>query len=1023
MTLHLSMLTAATKKLVYTLFLVWSALSAASQQSREYSFKHLSLSQGLASNITYSIVQDAEGYIWIATNNGLQRYDGNSFITFRHDPKNPASVPSDEIRKLFLDRKNRLWVITNDNKAGIFDTKKFQCRTVSWNRAFDIATITVQELHDGSIISQDPPRNTYLFDEKNFVFRPDSSLLPLLKGWPYKQIFWDEKIKKYWIGSDTGLILYNPAKRTFSYRNHNVENDPVIRAFENVTYIFNPRTDAKGNFIMQSWRPGTGAPIVYKFDRSKQVARQYHLSHHLPITYHEIFGLLQQRNGRLWIHGLPFVAEWVDDDQVFRGISNAYTHEQSIKFDYAYQMYEDREGSIWIATDNGVFVFNPDRQIFNTYGLVRPGEKPKDAPVHCIAETSDGRIYVGVWGTGLFCYDQNFEPIELPPGMNPKGKTISPWDMTVHPVTDQLWITQQGGLISVWDHRKNSFTEYAPEIFAGATIRQIDDDTTGNLWFGTQKGKLIKWDFKKSGGDPAKGYELVFETGLITKVHYDYQGFIWVASEGRGVYKIDARTHQLVKHFAVDGKEGEKLFGFVPTDMTYYNDSTLVIAAGYVNILNKNRNTITYLSTADGLPANSAVSIQKDQGGIIWAGMKNGICRINLKTKSVTYYDRRSGLPYDKFSWAAVQHLKDGRIVFGNDHNFVVLDPKKFIENNIPPKPYITGFKLAGKDLLLDSLLSGEQVVLQHNNTSIAINFSALSYLQQRKLHFYYKLDGIDKDWVHVDQPTEVIYNYLPPGGYVFLVKSQNSDGMPNPDIASLRIEVRPPFWRTWWFYSLVALIVALVLYIVDRERMKRLRSLQHVRTQIAGSLHEEINTALSNINVLSEIAKIKADRDVAQSKEFIDQISTRSRYMMESMDDILWSIHPENDSMKQTLHRIRELSENLHSAHAVDIDLIVDHKLYSLELDMRLRHNLYFYYKEAIQFLLTNYDCSQVFVNFNLRGQVLAMEIISEGSSEVNVAAAFQKQVQKRVEEMQGELDTAADAKTFSAVLTVRLA
>ena len=148
------------------------------------------------------------------------------------------------------------------------------------------------------------------------------------------------------------------------------------------------------------------------------------------------------------------------------------------------------------------------------------------------------------------------------------------------------------------------------ESFKGSTIRQITEDTSGNMWFGTQGGRLIKWDYKKSGGNPKKGYELVYQTGVIRKVHFDYQGFIWVGTAQNGLLKINVRNYKLVKAFTSEGPEGERLFTNAIKDITYYNDTTLLVAAGCLNIVNKKTNQVAFIGTKDGLPSNTLESLR-----------------------------------------------------------------------------------------------------------------------------------------------------------------------------------------------------------------------------------------------------------------------------------------------------------------------------------------------------------------------------------------------------------------------------
>lgn len=1010
------------RKLFFSLLLVFSFLDAISQQSKQYSFKHFSVTNGLSSNSVDRVVQDKDGYIWMATSNGLQRYDGSSFITLKSSAGNPSSVPSNHIVLLYQDSKKNMWLMGDNNRIGIFDTRKFVFKDVpitGQERNLHIVQ-GFSELHNGdlALLKDDGVHLKYDSSEKKFVQAPD--LLPTPPGWKKTWVFWDRAISKYWITCDSGLVQYDPISRHMNYRGHNKDNDPVIRAFENQLKPERVFVDARGNVIFLHWAYHAGGPTIFKYNR--KFARAETLYTHHP-GYHEIGYFAQQKNGRLWIYGLPFFAEWQEHNGVstFLHVPNEYKHEHSIKFDYMHDVFEDRENNLWLATDNGVFLFNPDAQIFSTFNIVRPdGKPPFDAAVQAMEELKDGRIFVGCWGSGgLTCYDQQFNPLPLPSAF-PKGE-ISIWDMATNAKTGDLWLTLQAGSIVVFDPKKNRFQKATPEVFGGSTIRQVDEDTSGNMWFGTQNGRVVKWDHKKANNDPSKGYELVLATGLVHKIHYDYQGFIWVATLDHGLIKLDAKTNKVVRIFSTKSKEGERLFMDSPRDMTYYNDSTLIVAAGCINIINTRTNKVSFYTTEDGLPSHTTESVEKDGSGIVWIGMTNGICRLNLERRILSFYDRRDGIVYDKFVLAGVKELSDGRLVFFTDHNFLLLDPKKFGQEYMPPKTYITAFKLGGKSLFIDSILKHNKAVLKYNNTSIAISFSALSYLQQQKVHYYYMLEGVDEDWIRTDRPVEVVYNYLQPDNYIFKVKSENADGIINPEITELAIVVRPPVWKTWWFYSLIALLIIGILYLLDKERMKRRRSLQQVRSQIARNLTTEVSTTLNNINVLSEIAKIKADKNIEQSKEFIDQISDKSRYMIEAMDDTLWSIDPRNDSMKQTILRIKELTEGLRADDGVELDLIVDNKVQTLELDMKVRHELYFFYKEAMHFLITSLECKQAFVNINRVRSKLMFEILAECSQmPEDSEALFRNELLKRINALPCTIDIIAENHSFSVMLYV---
>jgi signal transduction histidine kinase len=236
-----------------------------------------------------------------------------------------------------------------------------------------------------------------------------------------------------------------------------------------------------------------------------------------------------------------------------------------------------------------------------------------------------------------------------------------------------------------------------------------------------------------------------------------------------------------------------------------------------------------------------------------------------------------------------------------------------------------------------------------------------------------------------------------------------------------LAITISPPFWRTWWFYGFIILLIIAVLYWIDRERVKRLLGLQAVRTQIAGNLHEEINTTLNNINLLSEMAKIKADKDIDRSKEYIAQISEKSHNMIIAMDDILWSIHPENDNMEKTLLRMTEFTDALKNRKQVNFETAVDEKIKSLQLDMKSRHEFFLIFKDALRSMAGYSNGTRILINIDLLRPKLSMKIQDNGSYD-DPASVFSDNCMlnmiKRAEQINAVLDIQTDRKGVSVIL-----
>jgi len=961
--------------------------------------------------------------MWFGTINGLQRFDGNKFLNFKSIPDDSSTIPTNNLRGLFYDRNKRLWLIGSNNIVGLFNTTRFLFKATPLQGAGKEKIYRPKHLFeapDGKLILFEEKGNIYRFDEKTAQFVQENSLLSLPPNWKLNRITWDQLSRKYWIATDSGLVVYNPASKRLSYRGHNVEQDPVIKRFENETGILNIVTLPHNGIAFYAQKTAAALPLLYYYNRSTNVATVSAPAKELDLNYYEIHGILRQKSGNIWLHGVYMFTQWLPDQQLFMPLPNSYQGEQSIKFNYANYSFEDRENNIWIATDNGLFLFNPNAQVFNSFSLIRPDEKDiveRGVLSMSIQQTRNGNIWAGTWGRGLFYFDRHFSPIAVPAPLRALQKNITVWDIHEHLPTGKLWFTleNQGNNAMVYDPKKQTVEWVNNTIFGTEPIRQMAEDKEGNIWFGTQGGYLVKWDQQQAKGDVNKGYTLVARTGNIRKLYVDWQGTVWAVTNSAGLLKVDPKRNVVLKNYVEDAPKGQALSTNELCDVLQYDDSTLIVAAGTVDLINLKTDKVTHITTANGLPSNTAVSILKDKRGILWFGMTSGLCRVNLEKKIFIPYDRRDGIPYDNFEPNRALALTDGRLVFGTDQNLVSFDPLKAVQSEQPSKPVLTSFRLGNKPLLIDSILQAEEVNLQYNSSSIYIEFSNLHFFRQKKLRYYYMLEGLDKEWILADGGNHAQYNYIPPGSYTFLVKSVNEDGISSTETASLRIEVKPPFWKTGLFYALLTLLGLLVLFLIDRSRLRRLRAVQQMRSQIAGDLHKDIHVTLSDINVLSAMAKIKVDKDINRSKDYIDTISTKSRDMMESMEDILWTLEPENDSMEKMLLRIKEYTDGFKNTHNIAIAFKTNKSVDALALDMRCRHEFLLFYKHALAYMIEQVNCSHIHITLEYNKGKLTLKLqadcLNEGTEKKIVSASWQE-MHKRAEALNASLDITTNKK-----------
>ncbi len=1008
------------------LLLLLVAVYGSGQPPEQYAYTHYRLSDGLASNVVNNIVQDERGFLWLATNNGLQRFDGNKFITFNSDEGDASGLPSDEITQVYFDKKHNLWVATADNKVGIFNTHSFRYTEVpirQWSR---------EKVHlDKLFIETDDNRLLLLFRKTKKLFQYDtythayipSTYFPFVNNWSINYILPDKLRQRFIFSTDSGLVVYNPKSRIADYGDHNPEKDPLIEQYKSERFINPLYMDAFHRLFVEQWPPNSTHPFLLLFNFNTGEQKKYDLQKEYGLSYHQIKGFLQQRSGKLWIYGLPFLAEYTSGAEPFYFVKKDYNKEKEPRFNLVYSMYEDRQHNIWVCSDNGIYLFNPDAQLFHNYTLTTPKRFTVEGLSQSAFQWPNGELWIGYRDLGIFRFDYRMRPLPLPASLVPLQEGKSVWDMHLHSRTGKLWIALQGGKLIVYDTVTKQAQLLAPEPMAQRAITQITEDRQGNLWLGTQGGNLVKWDYAATGKNTAAGFSLVKKTGLIDKLFTDNRGYVWVGTEGEGLLKIDPATNQVVGQINENNPPNYNLWNNNPKDILQYNDSLLVVASGALNIINLNTLRVQQISHYDGLPSNTVRSVAKDASGMLWLGTSNGLCRTDIAKYSFTNYDQSDGLMNEGFNVAGAHNLSSDRLLFMTAESFLIFDPSFIRRKDSFNIPFITDFKLMNHSLPVDSLLQLKRINLNYNGTNMIIEFSALNYSILTKLDYYYQLQNFDTTWIKSDNRRQAIYTYLPPGDYHFKVKTKNVEGTSSPEITYFHIKVSPPFWKTWWFYSAILACIILVLYLLDRERMKRLATLHNVRLSIASQLHQDVSSTLNNINMLSQIAKLKAEKDIVRSKELIDEISGKSYDMMVSMDEILWSIDPNNDTMEKTLLRIFEFAGTLETTYGASIDIVVHEKVKELRLDMKVRHDFFIVCKEALQYLARYSSNKNIMVDIELVWSKIVVKILSVGSETEEGSLQMQELRKNLIEQataMQAQLNFEMGKRDTSIILTI---
>lgn len=979
--------------LIYGLFISSGLLG----QESPYLFTPLDVKEGLAPVQVHTVQQDQQGFIWIGGNNSLQRYDGHRFLNF-YIGKN-REIPGGVLRGMAMDSTGRLWLLTGANNLGYLRTTDltYHAVKISTPPGCENSYAALQVNRRGGVILIYVGKTIATYNEAvNEVSVRYNEYTPP-KGWEPWHV-WQDEYDNYWTSTLHGLLKYNTRKKLMSYWGHNDENDPVIARFGSLPYkgmIF-----SRKNIIWLSFDKFDSVLEIFSMDTQSGEVKEWHqeLLRATQGKVNYIWGCMPYPDGSHWMNGPDVFAEVDYKNNRIRVIEPEVSGAFSIRYKSVNNHFMDREGTIWVCTSEGLFRFNPSSQLFRSVPLKRPGdEKPHPLEVTSILSTQQGEVVVATWGEGSFFYNQQVEPIES--RFFPLEKTGPPLlvNTQYQRKNGDIWqaVTNFQVMIHSFGSRRSELRSPYPE--EPSTVRSITEDKEGNMWLGTAKGQLFKWE------ESTNRFKLVQRfKRMVSRLMVDHRNQLWACTDDDGVYCLDTKTGKTIHYYTEQEKLGKGLLINGASDILEWDDSTIVIASNGLNLLNTRTGKFTYLDEGA-----SIYSLILDKQNRLWYTTRNAIaCRMKGGNEQLISFDAKDGIASFDFEHASVSCLDNGLILVGTSTQMIKFDPEKVLQPLFSAsQAMVAEIVVDGKRVNVDSILKVAQIVVPHRNNSLIFRLTTNEYQNIRLM--FYKIEGVDEDWRIVPADGEIDLSYLPAGKYVFHYANANPQFKAG-DSRQITIHLKGPFYKTWWFYSLLVLLTGGVLFGLDRERARRKEKVQAMRSNIASNLHQEVNSALHHINILSEMARLKANQEPEKTNELIEQIQDKSRQMITGMEDMLWAIDPKNDSMEKTMERIREFTENKMNSHALPILFTVDERIKQMNLPMDSRHKLFLLVKKSVEALL-ELDLVKIRIQIGLdKGALLGVlecQLAPTQPAEDQIRTQ-QEKIQRWVEGIQGQLE-----------------
>jgi ligand-binding sensor domain-containing protein/signal transduction histidine kinase len=917
-----------------------------------------SSADGLAADHVDCIVSDSRGFLWFCTPEGLSRFDGNHFVSYGVK----EGLPHQSISAVLETRSGEHWIgtarglarINSGANAAPFSSYRLGPEGKQ-NFITDLLEARSGEIWCTTAAGLFEWRDPRTFRRKELpIFAPVITALAEGTG------------GDLWAGTQGEVFFVgaNGAVRVFTVK------DGLPGQWVEALLL-----DSKGRMwaairggLALITRRGAGDWSVEKIYRQES-----------GLAHWDVKALLEASDGTLWVgtaYGISLLRLNESEPSVFQNLTRA----QGLSDQQINAFAEDQAGNIWAGTE-GAGVMRIAHLGFTTY---RESDGLDTDRVMSVFEDRAGALVAVTAGPGghwVNLFDgARFRRLAL---QEFRQHTTWGWNQVLlQNRSGEWWAATKQGLCRYEAAKasdlngKNPRTCYSRD----SIFFRVFEDSKGGVWASAQSqggDRILRWnpDTNKIVDLPAPRIPGQRPDGLVSAFAEDGQGNIWMGLTKGGVYRYNGHQFQLFQ--AKDGLPPGPIWALLADERGLWVGSN---GGGLGRIVNTadERPRIEVFNTDRGLASNAVQCLVEDRQGRVYVGTGKGVDRLDPKTGHIRHFSSADGLAHGELK-SAVRD-RSGSLWFATTQGVSRLTTTED-RPAVVPRVLITDLQIAGAPYPISQLgeVRVSDLELKPSQNQLRVDFVGVNYQPGETIRYSYKLESADSGWSPPRNQQTVNYAALSGGKYRFLVKTITSEGLESAVPAEIDFTVLPPLWRRWWFESMaVALGIGLV-FSAHRYRLAQMLNLERMRTAIATDLHDDIGSSLSQIAILSEVARVGAN-GAAPAREPLEKIAALARELVDSMGDIVWSIRTEPNGMESLIRRMREFAIDLLATQGIDFQLQAPLAGEDVELSLHVRRQLFLIFKECIHNVARHARCTAVVAELVKQDRELVLTVRDNG-------------------------------------------